>query len=182
MELRLNWTEFKNMCSIIFYFNIQYIEYDNIYLIYINDSFNQYICDLDKTTPSGSDQTDFETNYKGNANTFAVLSKSVNYPSTTVGDQAIPVVAAEPRRKIRVLSFAVSTSINGPIVFLRDGIAGTQISETILSAISGSSMPVNYQRTAYYPIYLFQTSAGNPLICNCSAAGTASVQVVYVLI
>lgn len=182
MEIRLNWTDFKNICNIIFYFNIQYIERDTIYIIYINDSFNQYICYLDKTTTPSSDQTDFETNYKGNANTFAVLSKAVYYPSATVGDQATPVVAAVSGRKIRVLSFAVTTSINGPIVYLRDGIGGTQISESILRALSGSTMPVNYQRTAYYPIYLFETSAGNPLICNCSATGSASVQVVYVLI
>ncbi|MDP3354162.1 MAG: hypothetical protein Q8S44_10540 [Flavobacteriaceae bacterium] len=182
MELKLKWTEFKNICSIIFYLNIQYIEADYSYLIYINDSFNQYVCHVDKTTPPSSDQTDFETNYKSNANTFAVLSKAIDYDPTEVGDQATPVVAEVPGRKIRVLSFAVSTSINGPIVYLRDGIGGTQISEKILNAISGSTVPINYQRTAYYPIYLFQTSPGNPLICNCSATGSASVQVVYVLI
>jgi len=182
MEIRLNWTEFKNICNIIFYFNIQYIEDSNTYEIFVNDSFNQYVCYVDKITPPGSDQTDFETNFKGNANTFAVLSKAIYYDPTTVGDQEIPVVAAVPGRKIRVLSFAVSTSIDGPIVFLRNGIGGTQISEMILKAISGSTMPVNYQRTSYYPIYLFETSAGNALICNCSATGSASVQVVYVLI
>ena len=113
---------------------------------------------------------------------LTVLSAAVQYPSTTIGNQATPVVAAVTGKKIRILSMALTSSIGGPQCYLRDGTAGAQISELILRNISGSTTAVNYQRSAYYPIFLYETSAGQPLILNCSATGVASVQVVYVLV
>jgi len=117
-----------------------------------------------------------------NGNKLVVNVVAVNYPSATVGDQAAPVVASVAGKKIRVLAMALSSSINGPSCFLRSGAAGTQISETILRNISGAFSAVNYIRTAYYPIFLYETNAGQALILNCSNTGVASVQVVYVLI
>jgi len=128
-----------------------------------------------------SELTNQAVYYDERGNKLTILDKAISY-TATVGDQVTPVVAAVAGKRIRVLSVAISTSINGPIVFLRSGAGGTQISETINRAISGSTMPVNYQRSAYYPIYLYQTVAGQALILNCSAVGTASVQVVYVLV
>lgn len=120
--------------------------------------------------------------FDSNGNALPIRAAAVNYPSATVGDQATPVVAAVAGKKIRVLAMALSTSINGPSCFLRSGAAGTQISETILRNITGSFAAVNYIRTAYYPIFLYETNAGQALILNCSATGVASVQVVYVLV
>lgn len=120
--------------------------------------------------------------YDQNGRILTIQSAAVPYPSTTVGDQATPVVAAVAGKKIRVLSMALSSSINGPQCFLRSGVGGPQISETILRNISGSTSAMNYQRSAYYPIHLYETAAGQPLILNCSATGVASVQVVYVLV
>jgi hypothetical protein len=120
--------------------------------------------------------------FDANGNVLTIFSKAVSYPAATVGDQATPVVAAVAGKKIRVLAMALSTSINGPSCFLRSGVAGTQISETILRNISGSFAAVNYIRTAYYPIFLYETNAGQALILNCSNTGVASVQVVYVLV
>lgn len=120
--------------------------------------------------------------YDDLGNVLAINSAAVSYPAATVGDQATPVVAAVVGKSIRILSMALSTSINGPTCFLRTGAGGAQITETILRNISGSTAAVNYQRTAYYPIYLYQTGVGAALILNCSAVGVASVQVVYVLV
>jgi hypothetical protein len=120
--------------------------------------------------------------YDENGNKLTILSKAVNYPTVTVGDQATPVVAAVAGKKIRVLAMALSTSINGPSCYLRSGAGGTQISETILRNISGSTAAVNYQRSAYYPIFLYETAAGQALVLNCTNTGVASVQVVYVLV
>jgi hypothetical protein len=117
-----------------------------------------------------------------NGNILPIFSAAVQYPATTVGNQATPVVAAVAGKKIRVLSMALTSSINGPQCYLRSGTAGPQISELILRNISGSTSAMNYQRTAYYPIFLYETAAGQALILNCSAAGVASVQVVYVLV
>lgn len=114
-------------------------------------------------------------------NRLAINSVARTYTVAAAGDQATPVVAAVAGKKIRILSWALSESINGPSCYLRSGAGGTQIGELVLRAISGSFVPVNYQRTAYYPIYLFETAAGQALVLNASNTGTASIQVVYVL-
>jgi hypothetical protein len=111
-----------------------------------------------------------------------ILTQARSYPAVTVGDQATAVVAAVAGKKIRVLAMALSSSINGPTCFLRSGAAGAQISETILRNITGSTAAVNYQRSAYYPIFLYETAAGQALVLNCTNTGVASVQVVYVLV
>jgi hypothetical protein len=125
--------------------------------------------------------TNAQRYYDEKGNALNVLSSAVSY-TTTSGDQAVPVIAGVVGKKVRVLSFAISSSINGATVFLRNGAGGTQLSETILRTISGSYAGVNYQRSAYYPIYLFETTIGTSLVLNASAAGIVSVQVVYVLI
>jgi len=120
--------------------------------------------------------------FDSKGNILPILTAAVPYPSTTVGDQATPVVAAVAGKKIRVLSMALSSSINGPQCYLRSGAGGTQISETILRNITGSTSAMNYQRSAYYPVHLYETGVGQALVLNCSATGVASVQVVYVLV
>jgi hypothetical protein len=119
--------------------------------------------------------------YDERGNVLVVKSASVSY-TATVGDQATPVVAAVAGKKIRVLSMALSSSINGPSCYLRSGAGGAQISELILRNITGSTSAMNYQRSAYYPIFLYETATGQALVLNCSATGTCSVQVVYVLV
>lgn len=120
--------------------------------------------------------------FDAKGNVLPILTQARSYPTVTVGDQAQAVVAAVAGKKIRVLSMALSSSINGPQCYLRSGVGGTQISELILRNISGSTSAMNYQRSAYYPIHLYETAAGQALILNCSATGVASVQVVYVLV
>jgi hypothetical protein len=133
-----------------------------------------------------SELTNQAVYYDERGNKLNILSTSVSYTVTagTVGDQATPIVAAVVGKKIRVLSMALSSSINGPSCYLKSGTgAGSiQISELILRNIQGSLQALNYQRSAYYPIYLYQTEVGKALVLNASAAGTASVQVVYVLV
>jgi len=113
-------------------------------------------------------------------NVVQPLTVAISY-TATVGDQAQAVVVAVPGKKIRVLSMALTSSINGPSCYLRSGAGGTQLSELILRNITGSTSAMNYQRSAFYPIYLYETSVGQALILNCSAVGTCSVQIVYVL-
>jgi hypothetical protein len=125
--------------------------------------------------------------YSGNyydalGNVLMVNSVARTYTVATAGDQATPVVAAVAGKKIRVLSWALSESINGPSCYLRSGAGGTQISELVLRNISGAQLAVNYQRSSYYPIHLFETGVGQALVLNASNTGTASVQVVYVLV
>jgi hypothetical protein len=119
--------------------------------------------------------------YDANGAPLTILTQARSY-TATVGDQAQAVVAAVAGKKIRVLSMALTSSINGPSCYLRSNPAGTQISELILRNISGSTSAMNYQRTSYYPIHLYETAVGQSLVLNCSATGTCSVQVVYVLV
>jgi len=110
---------------------------------------------------------------------ISIQSAAIIY-TTTVGDQATPIVAARPGKKIRVFSFAVSISINGSQCFMRSGAGGVQLSELFLRTISGSTIAAYYSRTAYDGIMLFETNVGQALVLNCStAASTNSVQVVY---
>lgn len=120
--------------------------------------------------------------YDSQGNVLAINAAAVSYTVAAAGDQATPVVAAVAGKRIRVLAWAISESINGPSCYLRSGAGGTQISELVLRNITGSTAAVNYQRTAYYPIYLFQTGVGQALVLNASNTGTCSVQVVYVLV
>jgi len=120
--------------------------------------------------------------YDANGDVLAILTQARHYATVTVGDQAQALVAAVAGKKIRVLSMALTSSINGPQCYLRSGAGGTQISELILRNITGSTSAMNYQRSAYYPIHLYETNVGQALVLNCSAVGVASVQVVYVLV
>ena len=120
--------------------------------------------------------------YDDHGNALQILPQARQYTVAAAGDQAQAVVVAVPGKKIRVLSWALSTSINGPSCYLRSGAGGAQISELVLRNITGSTSAMNYQRSAFYPIFLYETAVGHSLVLNCSAVGTCSVQVVYVLV
>jgi hypothetical protein len=98
--------------------------------------------------------------------------------TTTVGDQAVPIVAAQAGKRIRVWSWAVSISINGSNCFIKDS-SGVQKTELLLRTTGGNA-PNYYTRSAYPGIMLFDTAVGASLQLNCTTAGaTNSVQIVY---
>lgn len=106
-------------------------------------------------------------------------SAAITY-TTTVGDQATPIVAAKAGKKIRVFSFGLSISIGGSQCFMRSGVGGLQLSETFLRPLSGAVMPAYYTRTAAQDSMIFETGVGATLVLNCGTAGaTNSVQVVF---
>lgn len=106
-----------------------------------------------------------------------VKSAAVTY-TTTVGDQATPIVASRTGKRIRVFSWGVSISINGSNCYMKDSL-GAQLSELLLRTTGGNA-PSFYTRTAYPGVMLFQTGIGASLQLNCTTAGaTNSVQVVY---
>ena len=49
-----------------------------------------------------------------------VKSVAITYTPTTVGDQAVPIVAALAGKKVRVYSWGASLSINGSNCYMRD--------------------------------------------------------------
>jgi hypothetical protein len=121
--------------------------------------------------------------YDERGNTHLIRSSAVSYASATLGDQATPVVAAVDGKKIRVLLWSCSLSIGGSSIYLRNGAGGAQLSTTILRNITGSLQAVNYQQSAYFPIFLFETTAGTALVCNATpASGAVTIQVSYVLV
>jgi hypothetical protein len=112
--------------------------------------------------------------------TNGILTKSIAYASTTVGDQATPIVAAVVGKKIRVYSLVVSISIGGSNCYIRNGSGGTQLTETFFRTLSGSAFPSYYQRTAYSGIWLYESEVGKSLVLNCTtAAAVVSVSLVY---
>jgi hypothetical protein len=108
----------------------------------------------------------------------SIKSKAFTY-TTTLGDQALPIVPAVAGKKIRVYSLGVSLNIGGSNCYIKDS-TGVQKTELFLRTISGSTVPAYYTRSAYPGIMLFETAVGASLILNCTTAGaTNSVQVVY---
>lgn len=72
MRIDLSWTEFKNTCLTKKGLIPQYISItknsSNYYLIWVTEDNSEYITTINITNPANSDQTDFENNYKNNAN------------------------------------------------------------------------------------------------------------------
>jgi hypothetical protein len=115
-------------------------------------------------------------------NTFknGVLTKSITYSSTTAGDQTTPIVAAVAGKKVRIYSIAVSISIGGSNCYMRNGSAGTQLTEQFFRTLSGSAFPSYYSRSAYQGIWLYESEVGKSLVLNCTtASAVVSVSLVY---
>jgi hypothetical protein len=62
MKIYLSWTDFKT--NVINKSAVRFVDRDLFYLI----SYNEFESSIPKTDPAGTDQTDFETNYKTLAN------------------------------------------------------------------------------------------------------------------
>lgn len=66
---KLSWSQLKAFVTGNKRLKITFTETDHVYTVFSNDEGIQYICTIHKTSPAGSDQTDFETNFKDDANT-----------------------------------------------------------------------------------------------------------------
>jgi hypothetical protein len=112
--------------------------------------------------------------------TNGVLAKTAVYSSTTVGDQATPVIAGVTGKKIRVFAIAATTNIGGTNFYLRNGAGGTAVTETYYRAISGSPSAAYYSRVGYQGIWLYETTVGSNLVLNCTTAGAqVSISLTY---
>jgi hypothetical protein len=110
----------------------------------------------------------------------SVKTVTAAYTSTTVGDQAAAVLAAVAGKKIRIFAIAVSISIGGTNCYLRNSGAGTQITETFLRTLSGSSFPAYYSRVGFPGIFLYESDVGKGIVLNCTtASANVSVSLVY---
>jgi len=108
------------------------------------------------------------------------LTKTVAYSSTTVGDQATAVVPAVAGKRIRIYAISATTNIGGTNFYLRNGAAGTALTETFYRAISGSPSAAYYSRVGYQGIWLYETEVGKSIVLNCTTASAqVSVSLVY---
>ena len=103
-----------------------------------------------------------------------VKAITMQYTSTTAGDQATPVLAAVAGKKIRIFAIAATTNIGGTNFYLRNGTGGSAVTEMFYRAISGSPSAAYFTRVGYPGIFLYETSLGTALVLNCT---TASAQV-----
>jgi hypothetical protein len=103
-----------------------------------------------------------------------VKALTVQYTSTTAGDQATPVLPSVAGKKIRVFAISATTNIGGTNFYLRNGAGGSAVTEMFYRAISGSPSASYYSRVGYPGIFLYETSVGVALVLNCT---TASAQV-----
>jgi len=112
--------------------------------------------------------------------TNGIYTKTAIYSSTTVGDNATPVVPAVAGKKIRIYAISATTNIGGTNFYLRNGAAGTALTETFYRAISGSPSAAYYSRVGYQGIWLYETEVGKSIILNCTTASAqVSVSLVY---
>ena len=103
--------------------------------------------------------------------TGGVQVKTVQYSSTTAGDQATPVIPGMSGKKIRIFAIAATTNIGGTNFYLSNGAGGTPVTENFYRAISGSPSAAYYSRVGYQGIWLYETTAGSNLVLNCTTAG-----------
>lgn len=110
-----------------------------------------------------------------------VLTKTVAIASTTVGNQAASIITGKAGKKIRIFALSCTTNIGGTNFYLRNGAAGSQLTETFYRAISGSPSAAYYSRVGYDGIWLYETAtAGEDIILNCTTASAqVSVSLVY---
>lgn len=66
-EVNVNWTNFKTLADSKG-FGMQYVDTGDNYLIWFVEDTIKYTTVITKTTPAGTDQDDFEDNYKTGAN------------------------------------------------------------------------------------------------------------------
>jgi len=112
--------------------------------------------------------------------TNGISAKTVAYASTTAGNQVSAVITGIAGKKIRIFAIAATTNIGGTNFYLRNGTAGTPVTETFYRAISGSPSAAYYSRVGYQGIWLYETDVGANLILNCTtAAAQVSVSLVY---
>jgi len=109
-----------------------------------------------------------------------VLTKTAIYASTTVGDQSTPVIPSIAGKKIRIYAIAATTNIGGTNFYLRNGAAGTALTETFYRAISGSPSAAYYSRVGYQGIWLYESEVGKAIVLNCTTASAqVSISLVY---
>jgi hypothetical protein len=112
-----------------------------------------------------------------------VITKTAIYSLTTAGDQAIPVVAAVSSKKIRIYAISATTNIGGTNFYLRNGSAGSALTETFYRAISGSPSAAYYSRVGYQGIWLYESEIGKSIVLNCTTAGAqVSISMVYSIV
>ena len=105
---------------------------------------------------------------------------TIMYTSTTVGDQATPILAAVTGKKIRIFALAVCISIGGTNCYIRNSSSGTQITERFDRTISGAQYAAYYNRIAFPGIFLYESDVSRGLVLNCvTASATVSVTLVY---
>ena len=109
-----------------------------------------------------------------------VQTVTIQYASTTAGDQATPVLPAVAGKKIRIFAIAATTNIGGTNFYLRNGAGGSAVTEMYYRAISGSPSAAYYSRVGYPGIFLYETLVGVALTLNCTTAGAqVSVSLSY---
>jgi hypothetical protein len=90
MEMALNWPEVKNLIDIKMLY-VQYVEFNNRYLVYASDDPFIYMCEIQKD--GGDDVTEFEADFKAGANRPQTIAKSATQ-SQFVGKQI--TIPADP--------------------------------------------------------------------------------------
>lgn len=109
-----------------------------------------------------------------------VKAITMQYASTTAGDQSTPVLPAVAGKKIRIYAISATTNIGGTNFYLRNGAGGSAVTETFYRSITGSYIAAYYARVGYAGIFLYETSVGVALVLNCTTAGAqVSVSLSY---
>ncbi len=120
MDLKLSWAKFKAIHTTVM-FDIRFSEDDDEYIIYGTDGDILFTCYIEKTDPAGSDQSDFESNYKDDANRRTdgkVMVYSTPRPLTWetyfggAGDDATNGIGEGPRLEFKLLSTDASKTVD----------------------------------------------------------------------
>lgn len=134
-----DWSSFKATCITKKNLNCQYSEESGRYILLGPDANGiLWEATLLKSSPASADQTDFETNYKGQLFNFAIGSRPYSFATPDFmfgGDSILATVTKNSTTNVDFLipgSAGTFKYVNGAIVFTKDAVFGDYASAVII--------------------------------------------------
>lgn len=154
------WTEFKTLVATKLLL-MQYTELGSKYDVYASEGLFMWHCSIDKVTPTSSDQTDFETNFKSTANA-ALENKAAAGRPERVAASPQPNNTTEKWKGFHVemditdssaiidITFDTSVYLKGGIIYSNDCSNGDHIkADIVLKANPAYVIKANILQNVY---------------------------------
>ena len=119
-EVNVSWTAFKPHASGKG-FGMQYVDTGDNYSIWFVEDTIKYLCTIPKTTPAGTDQADFETNYITNVNKPVFIGEDTVINALAVRDTSDHLSTVSDNRGAIPKTIVVYNSLNQNVLVQLQG-------------------------------------------------------------